>query len=32
MDIAEKVLQKELESKDKQVELIAQLLQDSDLK
>ena len=32
MDIAEKVLRKELESKDKQVELIAQLLQDSDLK
>mgnify|MGYP001416246270 FL=1 len=32
MDIAEKVLQKELESKDKQVELINQLLQDSDLK
>jgi F-type H+-transporting ATPase subunit b len=32
MDIAEKVLKKELESKDKQVELIAQLLQDSDLK
>src|SRR5210317_358566 len=32
MDIAEKVLQKELESKDKQVQLINQLLQDSDLK
>jgi len=32
MDIAEKVLQKELESKDKQVQLINQLIQDSDLK
>lgn len=32
MDIAEKVLQKELESKDKQVELIDQLLKDSNLK
>ena len=32
MDIAEKVLKKELESKDKQVQLINQLLQDSDLK
>jgi F-type H+-transporting ATPase subunit b len=32
MDIAEKVLQKELENKDKQVQLIDQLIQDSDLK
>ena len=32
MDIAEKVLQKELESKDKQVEFIDQLLKDSNLK
>ena len=32
MDIAEKVPHKELESNDKQVELIAQLLQDSDSK
>ena len=32
MDIAEKVLQKELESKDKQVELIDQLLKDYNLK
>lgn len=32
MDIAEKVLKKELESKDKQVELIDQLLKDSNLK
>ena len=32
MDIAEKVLQKELESKDKQVQLINQLIQDSDIK
>lgn len=32
MDIAEKVLQKELESKDKQVQLINQLIQDSNLK
>jgi len=32
MDIAEKVLKKELESKDKQVQLINQLHQDSDLK
>jgi F-type H+-transporting ATPase subunit b len=32
MGIAEKVLQKELENKDKQVQLIDQLIQDSDLK
>ena len=32
MDIAGKVLQKELDNKDKQVELIDQLIQDSDLK
>ena len=32
MDIAEKVLQKELENKDKQVQLIDQLIQDSELK
>lgn len=32
MGIAEKVLQKELENKDKQVQLIDQLLQDADLK
>jgi len=32
MDIAEKVLQKELENKDKQVQLIDKLIQDSDLK
>ena len=32
MDIAEKVLKKELENNDKQVQLINQLLQDSDLK
>ncbi|MDA8948293.1 F0F1 ATP synthase subunit B [Flavobacteriaceae bacterium] len=32
MDIAEKVLQKELESNDKQEQLINQLLKDSDLK
>tara|TARA_A200000113_G_scaffold82479_1_gene73346 strand:- start:185 stop:685 length:501 start_codon:yes stop_codon:yes gene_type:complete len=32
MDIAEKVLQKELENKDKQVQLIDQLIQNSDLK
>ncbi len=32
MDIAGKVLQKELENKDKQVQLIDQLIQDSDLK
>ena len=32
MDIAEKVLQKELENKAKQVQLIDQLIQDSDLK
>lgn len=32
MDIAKKVLQKELENKDKQVQLIDQLIQDSDLK
>ena len=32
MDIAEKVLPKELENKDKQVQLIDQLIQDSDLK
>ena len=32
MDIAEKVLQKELENKDKQVQVIDQLIQDSDLK
>ena len=31
-NIAEKVLQKELESNDKQEELISQLLKDSDLK
>jgi len=32
LDIAEKVLQKELESKDKQMQLVSQLLQDTDLK
>jgi len=32
IDIAEKVLQKELENKDKQVQLIDKLIQDSDLK
>lgn len=32
MGIAEKVLQKELENKDKQVQLVDQLLQDADLK
>jgi flagellar biosynthesis/type III secretory pathway protein FliH len=32
MEIAEKVLQKELENKDRQLELVDQLLQDTKLK
>ena len=32
MDIAEKVLQNELESKEKQMQLVNQLLEDTDLK
>ena len=32
LDLAEKVLQKELESKEKQMQLVNQLLEDTDLK
>ena len=32
LDIAEKVLQNELESKEKQMQLVNQLLEDTDLK
>ena len=32
LDIATKVLQNELESKDKQMQLVSKLLQDSDMK